>query len=210
MTRTAVDTRKNQAPRLNRDDWLDAAYEVVAESGFDAVRVLSIADTLKVTRGSFYWHFIDHADLIAALLQRWQSREIEADKRLQADATDDPEADLVRLLDTALAYGGSDLKALRFEQALRSLGRRDPKAAEMLAEVDAVRLAVLEEKFLRLTGDTRTASELAALIYLAVAGGLQALARPGSDDRVAAYLRRVIADYLIHRQTPGAGSSLAT
>jgi hypothetical protein len=79
-----------------------------------------------------------------------------------------------------------------------------------LAEVDAVRLAVFEKKFRRLTGDTRTASELAALIYLAVAGGLQALARPGSDDRVAAYLRRVIADYLIHRQTPGASSSLAT
>ena len=112
MTRTATDPRKAQAPRLNRDDWLDAAYEVVAESGFDAVRVLSIADTLKVTRGSFYWHFIDHADLIAALLQRWQVREIEVDKRLQADATDDPQADLVRLLDIALAYGGSDLKAL--------------------------------------------------------------------------------------------------
>jgi hypothetical protein len=31
---------------------------------------------------------------------------------------------------------------------------------------------------------------------------LQALARPGSDDRIAAYLRRVIADYLIHRQRP--------
>lgn len=209
MTRTATDTRKAQAPRLNRDDWLDAAYEVVAESGFDAVRVLSIADTLQVTRGSFYWHFIDHADLIAALLQRWQVREIEVDRRLQADATDDPQADLVRLLDIALAYGGSDLKALRFEQALRSLGRREPKAAAMLAEVDAVRMAVFEEKFRRLTGDARMASELAALIYLAVAGGLQALARPGSDDRVAAYLRRVIADYLIHRQTPVAASSLA-
>ena len=95
------------------------------------------------------------------------------------------------------------------EEFFAAAEKKDPKAAAMLAEVDAVRMAVFDEKFRRLTGDTRMASELAALIYLAVAGGLQALARPGSDDRVAAYLRRVIADYLIHRQAPGASSSLA-
>ena len=62
--------------RLSRDDWLDAAFEIVAEQGFDSVRVLTLAKSLDVTRGSFYWHFSDHAELIAGLIERWRTREI--------------------------------------------------------------------------------------------------------------------------------------
>ena len=77
---TAKKTKqRTEAPRLGRDDWLDAAYLAVVEGGFDQVRVLTLADTLGVTRGSFYWHFSDHAELLQALLQRWQKREIDAD-----------------------------------------------------------------------------------------------------------------------------------
>ena len=43
--------RRADGPRLGRDDWLDAAFDAVAEGGFDGMRVLSIADTLGVTRG---------------------------------------------------------------------------------------------------------------------------------------------------------------
>jgi AcrR family transcriptional regulator len=58
---------------MTRDDWLDAAFKAVTEDGFDHLRVLALADTLGVTRGSFYWHFADHAALVAALLERWQA-----------------------------------------------------------------------------------------------------------------------------------------
>ena len=53
---TAAD--KTLASRLGRDDWLDAAFRAAVEHGFDGVRVLTLADTLQVTRGSFYWHFL--------------------------------------------------------------------------------------------------------------------------------------------------------
>ena len=60
---TPTKTRKrSETPRLSSDDWLDAAFRAVVEGGFDNVRVLVIAETLGVTRGSFYWHFTDHAD----------------------------------------------------------------------------------------------------------------------------------------------------
>ena len=71
------------APKLTRDDWLDAAFAAVVEGGFDAVRVLTLAQRLGVTRGSFYWHFADHAELVAALLKRWRERELEIDGKLQ-------------------------------------------------------------------------------------------------------------------------------
>ena len=57
-----------EATRLTRDDWLDEAFLAVVSGGFENVKVLSIAERLKVTRGSFYWHFTDHADLIGSLV----------------------------------------------------------------------------------------------------------------------------------------------
>ena len=192
--------KRGDAQRLGRDDWLDAAFDAVVDGGFDQLRVVALAQTLGVTRGSFYWHFADHADLVKVLLARWQQREIAEGLRIQAESSDDPQADLLRLLDLALARGGADLKNLRFELALRGLGRRDSGVAQMLVEVDAARMALFEAKFLRLTRDVKSATDLAALFYLAVTGGFQALARPNSSARMADYIRGVIADHLIRRQ----------
>lgn len=192
--------KRSDAQRLGRDDWLDAAFDAVVDGGFDQLRVVALAQTLGVTRGSFYWHFADHADLVKVLLARWQQREIADGLRIQAESSDDPQADLLRLLDLALARGGADLKNLRFELALRGLGRRDSGVAQMLVEVDAARMALFEAKFLRLTRDAKSATDLAALFYLAVTGGFQALARPNSSTRMADYIRGVIADHLIRRQ----------
>ena len=72
MTAARKTRKPAESSRLSRDDWLDAAFQAVVEGGFDKVRVLGLAAALGVTRGSFYWHFVDHAELIAALLARWQ------------------------------------------------------------------------------------------------------------------------------------------
>lgn len=189
-----------ETSRLTRDDWLDAAFHAVVERGFDNVRVLALADTLGVTRGSFYWHFADHAALVAALLARWRERELAANQAMAAQSGPDARADLELLLASALAHAGTDLENMRFELALRGLGRRDPAVAEMLADVDNRRMALFAEKFQRLTGDAKKAGELAALFYLAVVGSYQALSRPKNPPQVKAYLQGIIAHYLIRQQ----------
>jgi AcrR family transcriptional regulator len=196
--------RRAAAPRLSRDDWLDAAFHAVVEGGFDNVRVLVIADTLGVTRGSFYWHFTDHADLVAALLARWQEREMALDAQWRGESAADARTELENLLDAALAHTGVDVENVRFELALRGLGRRDPTVATMLAAVDAARMSLFEFKFMRLTGQPKQAAELAALFYLAIAGGHQALSRPASPPQLKEYIRNIIADYLIRQQVPAA------
>ena len=199
----ATKTRKrSETPRLNRADWLDAAFKAVVEGGFDKVRVLLIADALGVTRGSFYWHFTDHAELVSALLARWKDREIEIDRSLKSESTSDPQADLLRLLDAALAHGGADLENIRFELALRGLGRRDAAVAKVLVEIDEMRMSLFAYKFERLTGDANAARELGALFYLAIVGSHQALSRPVSPPQVKRFLKDIIANYLIHQQTP--------
>lgn len=205
--KTATKLRKSsetprETPRLTRDAWLDAAFAAVVEGGFDKVRVLVIADALGVTRGSFYWHFTDHADLVAALLARWRERELMLDQQLQAESTDDATADLERLLEAALAHAGPEQENIRFELALRGLGRRDPAVAAMLVEVDRARMGLFEQKFERLTGDAGKAGELAALFYLAIVGSYQALSRPSNPPQARDYLMGIITRYLIHQQAP--------
>jgi AcrR family transcriptional regulator len=203
MTAAPKPRRRTDSPRLTRDDWLDAAFSAVVDGGFDKVRVLVIADTLGVTRGSFYWHFTDHADLISALLARWRENEIASDRRLRDESTPDPQADLERLLDAALAHAGADLENMRFELALRGLGRREPAVAQMLTEVDQARMALFEHKFERFTGNAKTAAELATLFYLAIVGSYQALSRPVNPPQLKEHLKGVINHYLIARQAPG-------
>ena len=198
-------SKKSKPPapalKLSRDDWLDAAFCAVVEGGFDAMRVLTLADKLGVTRGSFYWHFADHAALLAALLQRWREREreLQIETLLRADTSADPRADLERLLQAALAHAGADLENMRFELALRGLGRRDPDVAAMLAEIDGQRMALFVDMFKRLGLDAKNASELASLFYLCIVGSHQALSRPNNPSRMKEYLHGIIARHLIRR-----------
>ncbi len=200
--------RPVEASRLSRDDWLDAAFHAVVEGGFDKARVLMIADALGVTRGSFYWHFTDHAELISALLARWRDRELALEQQLRAETQlfTDPRADLEHLLKEGLAHAGKDLENMRFELALRGQGRRDPVVAKMLAEIDQARMSLFEEKFMRLTGDKHRSFELASLFYLAIVGGNQALSRPGNPPQLSTYLTGLISSYLIHQQAPASAA----
>ncbi len=191
-------------PRLTRDDWLDTAHAAVVEGGFEQLRVLQLAKALQVTRGSFYWHFSSQAELQTELLARWRGQQAAIDAALQAHSAADPRHELEQVLDTALAQIGPQLEHMRFELALRSLGQRDAPVARLLAEVDALRLGLFERKFLRLTGDARSASELAALFYLAIVGCYQALSRPANPPQLKDQLQRLIASYLIQQQMPTA------
>lgn len=190
-------------PPLTREDWLVAARAAVVAGGFDQLRVLQIAKVLRVSRGSFYWHFGGQAELQDELLERWRSPQFAVDAALRAQAAADPCADLEQVLETALAQIGAKQEHVRFELALRGLARRDEAVARMLAEVDALRMSLFEHKFLQLTGGGHTAAELAALFYLAVVGCYQALSRPANPPQLKDYLQRLISTYLIQGFVPG-------
>lgn len=197
MPRVSKKEKSTESARLSRDDWLDAAFEAVVEHGFDGARVLTLAGKLGVTRGSFYWHFKDHSELIEALIDRWHAAELATTHELARQASGSARSDLLGMLDTALARGIGDLKDMRFELALRGLGRRDVAVAKRLVEVDETRMEAFEAKFQLLTGDSARATELAVLFYLAITGGVQALSRPASSARHAEYIKSVIAKQLI-------------
>ncbi len=189
-----------EASRLTRDDWLDEAFKAVVEGGFDNVKVLSLAEKLKVTRGSFYWHFTDHADLINSLLMRWKVAQLALDAKLKLQQSGDALKDLDLVVDAAFLQAGSELENLRFEQAMRALSHHNAVAAQLLVEVDANRMDLFQSKFLVLVKDASKARDLAALLYLSIAGGFQALSRPANPPNIRAYFRTLISHYLVAKQ----------
>jgi AcrR family transcriptional regulator len=57
---------------LKREDWLRAARLALLRRGPEAVRVEKLARALRVTKGSFYWHFNTRDELLEILLEEWE------------------------------------------------------------------------------------------------------------------------------------------
>jgi AcrR family transcriptional regulator len=69
---------KRQDRTLGRADWIAAALDTLVEEGVDSVKVFRLANSLGVTRGSFYWHFKSRDELLATLLEAWEAKNTRA------------------------------------------------------------------------------------------------------------------------------------
>jgi AcrR family transcriptional regulator len=58
--------------RLSAEQWLDRGLKVLANDGFTALKAERLAKLMRVSRGSFYWHFADIGAFHTALLDRWR------------------------------------------------------------------------------------------------------------------------------------------
>ncbi len=57
------------------DKWLNAAYELFAEVGPEAMNVKALSEACDLPRTNFYYHFVDMDDLIERLLHDHLERE---------------------------------------------------------------------------------------------------------------------------------------
>ncbi|MFZ5692778.1 MAG: TetR/AcrR family transcriptional regulator [Pseudomonadota bacterium] len=160
---------------LDARAWVAAALDVLATHGIDAVRVEPIAKALRVTKGSFYWHFADRRALIDAMLAQWADGRIAA-IRDQAPRDGDPALALRRLAD--LYTRRANARGLATELAIRALARNDEAAARAVQAVDAERLNRVAALFERLGWPPRQASARAIMVYAYLFG--QSLLDPKS------------------------------
>ncbi|MES2057148.1 MAG: TetR/AcrR family transcriptional regulator [Pseudomonadota bacterium] len=133
--------------RLTRDDWIAAARKVLIGSGVDDVKVDLLARRLKVTRGSFYWHFKDRQDLLNALLEDWETsnrREMAAIEALVAEEGS-------TLIELFRIWLGQDSSVPAFDIAIRSWARKSKSAAKLVREVDGAWI-ILFQAYLERSG----------------------------------------------------------
>ncbi|MCW8277780.1 TetR/AcrR family transcriptional regulator [Pseudomonas sp. PCH199] len=149
---------------LTREDWIHAAQHVLVTSGVDAVRVDTLAKELKITRGSFYYHFKSRGELLEGILGNWRSRATE-DVILQLrTAHTSPLQQLQRLLELP-SHGQTARDAAAIELGIRAWARRDDKARQAIDEVDRYRLNYIEGLLIQADVTQSEASDRAYLIY---------------------------------------------
>jgi len=125
---------------LTPETWIEAATTVLVDQGIDHVRVDVLARQLKVTRGSFYWHFRDREDLLRRVLQAWSEASTEHLTRRLKDAGSSAAERLSDVISLPFR-GRAAARAARIELAIRAWARRDEMARQAVDEADGSRLA---------------------------------------------------------------------
>jgi AcrR family transcriptional regulator len=185
----------SRAARLSASDWIDAALLTMGRRGIANVRVERLARDLKVTKGSFYWHFRNREALLDAMLLRYQQLSLTEGAGAAFKSARSPLARLKALLNAPQA-DPNNAEVVRMELAIRLWARRSEHVRKMVRKLDRARLAMslrlLAELGIRAAGRKPLAHALQALMfYLWTADDLHTADRKQLVDMVLATARRM-------------------
>jgi AcrR family transcriptional regulator len=172
-------------PRLTPDEWIKASFTALTAGGPQAIRAEPIARALKVSKGSFYWHFADVPALKKAMLDHW-ARAATQDVIDLVESKASSAKDRLRLLvQISTASNHDEYGGALAEAAIRDWARYDENAAKALKSVDQQRLIFVETQF-RAHGTPKAQCRQNANILYAALIGLAHLSHhrfaPPSDD----------------------------
>ncbi len=148
--------------KATRADWLDAARDVLVGEGVESVKILTLSTLLGVSRSSFYWYFTNRDDLLAALLDDWQTRNTRsliAQCALPSRSANDG---LINFFRCFIAGGRFD-PGLDF--AIREWARRDESVRAAIDAADTARLSAVHAIFLRHGFPDPEAEARARIVY---------------------------------------------
>ncbi len=156
--------------RLSVDDYYRAAFDVLGESGSEALTINALCERLQVTKGSFYHHFGAMPAFVDALLLFWES---EHSERLAAIAKTQPDPTLriATLIDFAISLPHAS------EAAIRAWARSNPDVNDVTVRVDRRRERHLTDAIVAL-GLERPAARLLARMTVNLLVGAQQREQP--------------------------------
>ena len=153
----------NMSDQLSAKDWVDQGLKALASRGFTALKAEPLAKALRVSRGSFYWHFADIAAFHAAILARWH--EVAAEQIIaNVEATSKDEDPLALLL--RRVFG----ERLMLERAVRTWASVDPAARAAVQAIDRRRLNYVEGLLAQSGLPAELARARAQILYWAFLG----------------------------------------
>lgn len=181
-----------EASRLERNDWVLAAVDVLKQEGVDRVKVDPLAKKLGVTRGSFYWHFGKRQDLLDAILCHWKDMSTQSVIVEVERENDTPEGRLRHLIDFALSV---DEDRISLELAIRAWARTDIAVKAALFEIDEQRISYLKQLILDIGWRESDAHQHASYIYYCRTGLYNQAVVPDLETRqgMTDYLMKMVA-----------------
>lgn len=158
-----------QPNKLTAQNWLDIAESELAKSGISAVRIEPLAKKLKVTKGSFYWHFSSRKELFEKLLLNWRTRSTVAIIERLNDIELTPKERLRKLF--LIPYKrNTKTNGAALELAIRNWSQNDKAVQEILNEVDTHRLTFIAMIFESLGYNKEQAEIRASRFYYTMQG----------------------------------------
>jgi AcrR family transcriptional regulator len=127
-------------PTLRRQDWTLAARDAFIRGGVHAVKVDLLARKLGVTRGSFYHHFRNRADLLDALFELWRAQNAEP---FEAIACAEHIRGWDRIRKVVDLWLQETLFDPAFESAMRDWARISKRVATAVRAADEARIGLL-------------------------------------------------------------------
>ena len=159
----------------SRQDWLRAAVQVFGRDGLEGVRVDPLARGLGVTKGSFYWHFRDRADLLEALIDLWEEETTWL--ITQASEASGPYDRLLRFFQLI-----SPARNYPSDREMFAWGRRSAQVRARANAVELKRVGFIEEQLLATGVSAPTAARRAEIAYLATLGWVERRGRSEAMD----------------------------
>ncbi|WP_104203361.1 TetR/AcrR family transcriptional regulator [Billgrantia saliphila] len=151
----------------SREAWLDAAFELLLDSGVDSVRILPLAKRLDVSRTSFYWFFKDREALLEALIERWREKNTQGLVR-QTEAY--AESIVEAILNVFDCWLNPELFDSQLEFAMRSWALQSEEVAKEIDIADETRIEALTRMFERYGFEPLAANVRGRTIYLTQIG----------------------------------------
>ncbi len=164
---TRAATKRHKAMPLSESDWVEAATEILTEENVRGIRIDALCTKLGVTKGSFYWHFANRAELLQAMLSDWRRRMTL--NIIQGLSREGSSFDRLRSLMTLPRRDKSPTFA-RVEQSIRDWGRRVESANEAVTEVDRIRFEYFTQLFIEQGFSPEEAKTRAYLAYTIMMG----------------------------------------
>jgi len=148
---------------LTRECWAKAALTAVGRGGVANVKVETLAKSLRVTKGSFYWHFKDRDDLLQEMLIYWR-RNLTDKIANNIQKLTEPRQKLIHLIEVASGKR-PDVPGGRIEHSLREWAHSSDIARAAVAIVDAERLKTIAGVYREL-GLSPAKAKIASLMML--------------------------------------------
>lgn len=190
----------SQGWRGSREGWLEAGYQMLIESGVDAVKILPLAKRLSLSRTSFYWFFQDRDALLAALIDGWEARTTQpliAATQAYADSMTEAMLNVIGSFLCAQTFDS------RLEFAIRSWALQDAQVAARVEAADSARLTALARMMMHWGHDALAADVRARTVYLVQIGYISM--RPTEDlqtrlNRIPTYVEIYTGHYPAPRE----------
>ncbi len=127
---------------FDRNVWLEKALDVLFSHGIAHVKVETLARELKVTKGSFYWHFKNRSELLNGMVDWWRDNQIAFLEDLDEQLLDDPTHQIKSVI--GFTHHTDDS---RHDVAMREFARIDQYAKSAVTEIDQRRIDYLTTLF---------------------------------------------------------------